>query len=621
MSYVVAVPELLSAAAGNWGGINSALGAANGAAAVQTTSLLAAAQDEVSAAIAALFSGWGRDYQAVSVQVGTFHEQLVRTLTASAEAYAAAELANAKPLEQVVLDVVNAPTQALVGRPLIGDGVDGAPGTGQSGGHGGFLYGNGGRGGSGAPGQAGGNGGSAGLIGNGGAGGQGGAALAGSTVAPAGGQGGTGGWLSGNGGAGGAGGTALVGSVGGAGGTGGNAGLFGDGGAGGAGGAGGLGADPGAGGKGGAGGELSGKAGADGALGTRIAEPEPDPGPDPGPQPEPRPGPSPEPEPEPGPEPEPEPGPDPGPGPEPEPEPEPEPGPGPDPGPDPDPGPNVTDAARDGDVRSSSGGKITNSSLDEISGIDAGIRNPNVYWVHNDSGDSARIFAIDAKTGDTLATYKLSGASAKDWEDIAVAAGPDGKSYIYIGDIGDNGYSRSEVVVYRVPEPIVTGTASKPTNGTLSGVEKLRLTYQGGAKINSEALLVDPKTGDILTIEKTGDDVSRVYSVSASKWGSSSVETLTQVATLDLSDADSQRVTAADFSPDGSQLAVRTYDDVLLWNRAPESSAWSPFSQHPVYAPDVSESQGEAIAFHNDGRGYVTVSEKSNQTLHEFNVK
>ena len=47
----------------------------------------------------------------------------------------------------------------------------------------------------------------------------------------------------------------------------------------------------------------------------------------------------------------------------------------------------------------------------------------------------------------------------------------------------------------------------------------------------------------------------------------------------------SHLVTSADFSPDGSELAVRTYDDVLLWNRAEGTTAWSPFSQTPVEAP------------------------------------
>jgi PPE-repeat protein len=96
-----------------------------------------------------------------------------------------------------VLGVVNAPTEFLVGRPLIGNGTHGAAGTGQAGGPGGILVGNGGNGGSGAAGQAGGPGGPAGLVGNGGGGGTGGSGAYG-------GAGGIGGWLFGNNGANGA---------------------------------------------------------------------------------------------------------------------------------------------------------------------------------------------------------------------------------------------------------------------------------------------------------------------------------------------------------------------------------------------------------------------------------
>lgn len=88
-----------------------------------------------------------------------------------------------------------------------------------------------------------------------------------------------------------------------------------------------------------------------------------------------------------------------------------------------------------------------------------------------------------------------------------------------------------------------------------------------------------------------------------------------------MSHSGSKLITSADFSPDGSQLAVRTYRDVLLWDRAPGTSAWSPFSQQPVDGPVVSETQGEAIAFHPDGQGYVTVSEGTGQTLHEYNIR
>jgi hypothetical protein len=57
-------------------------------------------------------------------------------INAGAGRYAATEAANASPLqtvEQDLLGVINAPTEALLGRPLIGNGADGAPGTGAKG--------------------------------------------------------------------------------------------------------------------------------------------------------------------------------------------------------------------------------------------------------------------------------------------------------------------------------------------------------------------------------------------------------------------------------------------------------------------------------------------------------
>ena len=60
MSFVIATPEFVTAAATDLANIGSTLSAANAAAAAPTTGVLAAAEDEVSAAIAALFSGHGQ---------------------------------------------------------------------------------------------------------------------------------------------------------------------------------------------------------------------------------------------------------------------------------------------------------------------------------------------------------------------------------------------------------------------------------------------------------------------------------------------------------------------------------------------------------------------------------
>ncbi|WP_459797766.1 PE family protein, partial [Mycobacterium riyadhense] len=148
MSFLITTPEVVATAATDLSSIGSAIGAANSAAAASTTEVLAAGADEVSAAVAALFRQHGQAYQALSAQAATFHGQFVQALTAGANSYASAEAAAASPLE-ALLNLINTPTQLLLGRPLIGNGANGAPGTGQNGGAGGLLYGNGGAGGSG----------------------------------------------------------------------------------------------------------------------------------------------------------------------------------------------------------------------------------------------------------------------------------------------------------------------------------------------------------------------------------------------------------------------------------------------------------------------------------------
>ncbi|WP_151849947.1 PE family protein, partial [Mycobacterium tuberculosis] len=192
MSFVLVSPSQLMAAAADVAGIGSAISAANAAALAPTSVLAAAGADEVSAAVAALFSAHAGQYQQLGARAALFHEQFVQALTGAASAYASAEATN---VEQQVLGLINAPTQALWGRPLIGNGADGTAAN-PNGGAGGLLYGNGGNGFSQTTaGLTGGTGGSAGLNGSGGNGGAGGAGPAGAIGAPgvAGGAGGAGG--------------------------------------------------------------------------------------------------------------------------------------------------------------------------------------------------------------------------------------------------------------------------------------------------------------------------------------------------------------------------------------------------------------------------------------------
>ena len=91
MSYVMAVPELMTAAATDIATIGDTINAAHMAAAAPTGAVLPAAADEVSAGIAHLMSGYGQEYRALAGQAAAFHQQFVQRMTASAGAYASAE--------------------------------------------------------------------------------------------------------------------------------------------------------------------------------------------------------------------------------------------------------------------------------------------------------------------------------------------------------------------------------------------------------------------------------------------------------------------------------------------------------------------------------------------------
>ncbi len=122
-SYVIAAPEALAAASADLTGIGEAIKGAAAAAAPSTTGILAAAGDEVSAAIASLFGSYAQEFQTLTAQTTAFQAQFERALSAGAGAYAAAEAANVSPLRALLQQAEN-----LIGRPLFGGA--GATGTG-----------------------------------------------------------------------------------------------------------------------------------------------------------------------------------------------------------------------------------------------------------------------------------------------------------------------------------------------------------------------------------------------------------------------------------------------------------------------------------------------------------
>ncbi len=251
-------------------------------------------------------------------------------------------------------------------------------------------------------------------------------------------------------------------------------------------------------------------------------------------------------------------------------------------------------------------GTLQDPAITEASGIAASRINPGIYWVHNDSGDSARVFATNL-SGAAIGRFQIDGATARDWEDIAVGPGPElGTNYLYLGDIGGN-KGRSNLSIYRSAEPEVMLGAS----GVLGSVpaERIDVMYPDGLAWDAEALLVDPVTADIYVVTKGGEASSIVYQLAAAQAVSGSPQTLREVTSLELPAGLDGSVTGGDISPDASVIMLRTYNRVYLWPRLAGESITDSFSAPPCSVQIQPESQGEAAAFQENGQDLVLTTE------------
>jgi hypothetical protein len=254
-------------------------------------------------------------------------------------------------------------------------------------------------------------------------------------------------------------------------------------------------------------------------------------------------------------------------------------------------------------------GTVTAAEVTEASGMVASRTQPDLLWVHNDSGHSASIYAVTPQ-GTLLASYGVAGATMRDWEDIALGPGPKPEQdYLYIGDVGDNQGHRESITVYRIPEPKVQ---SKPTIAPLrtDPAQALRLVYPDGPR-DAETLLVDPLTKDLYIISKR-DLFSRVYHAPYPHSTESPI-TLKLVTLMPWGFA-----VGGDISPDGQAILVRGMFNASQFKRVSHEPLWKAFRGSHERIPIQAEPQGEAICFDAHRRGYYTLSEGKNQPIYYY---
>lgn len=249
-------------------------------------------------------------------------------------------------------------------------------------------------------------------------------------------------------------------------------------------------------------------------------------------------------------------------------------------------------------------GTVGEGALAELSGLAASRAQPGVLYAHNDSGDSARFFAL-SETGKPLGTFVLRGAGAVDWEDMAIGPCATG-TCLFFADVGDNSKVRSGYAVYRVSEPSVSVDA--PAGTVEVEYERLSFVYPQGERFNAETLLVHPSTGALYVATK--DELgapSTVFRIPDVADGG--VAEAERVAELSVPSASDAPLTAGEIHPCGDRLLLRTYTGLFLVTQ-PEGAPFEEiFTAPPQGVPFAQEFQGEAVAWRWDGHGYLTAGE------------
>jgi hypothetical protein len=253
-----------------------------------------------------------------------------------------------------------------------------------------------------------------------------------------------------------------------------------------------------------------------------------------------------------------------------------------------------------------SGGNVAASGLVEISGLAASRVHANVLYAHNDSGDVARIFQLGTD-GSAKNVVSVTGASAVDWEDIAVGTCPTG-SCVYVGDIGDNSKNRTDLMLYRMPEPALTATSV--------AADAYPLSYPDGAH-DAETLMVD-SAGAVFVLTK--ETIGQVQLFAFGVPGVPGTPMVgRQVAKITPPNFGFPAVTGGDFfGGPCPRMVIRTYAAVMLFEgvKGDGPGELATKSYRTLTAP--LEQQGEAIAFAADGKSLFTASEGASVPVYRF---
>ncbi len=227
------------------------------------------------------------------------------------------------------------------------------------------------------------------------------------------------------------------------------------------------------------------------------------------------------------------------------------------------------------------------AEIQESSGLE--LAAGGAYWTHNDSGSEPLLYRINA-AGAITRTLRVTNALNRDWEDLT--RGPDGA--LYIGDFGNNDNLRTDLRVYRIPDPDTWPSDSVeaqviefhypeqtafPPPATQRHYDAEAMVYLGGRLLIFTKNRTEPFSG-----------ISRIYSlpVAAGNWPAVLVDSFQTGASSMLQGW----VGAAALSPDGERLALLGYDRLWLFTCANGRPFTRGVVQTLSFGPGLTQKEG-----------------------------
>lgn len=254
-------------------------------------------------------------------------------------------------------------------------------------------------------------------------------------------------------------------------------------------------------------------------------------------------------------------------------------------------GPAVTDAADPlaGVIQ------LADARITESSGLAKSHHLPGAFWTHNDSGDSARLFAF-GEHGEALGECTLAGVKAIDFEDLASLV-QDGVPRLLVADVGDNRSRRATVSLYLFDEPDPQGSSE------ITDWQQLEFRYPDGPR-DCEAVAVDAAAGKILLVSKTFLPRAAVYELDLPPRNVGVQQRLEPQTARRVGQLPLSLVTAMDRDDTCGDLLLVNYFQLFRFPCPQPGQNWWEQTPTPTDLPRLK--QIEAVAVDATGQAWVT---------------